>query len=326
MSSSGFRERRRTIFALTLSLVREVGFVSLFAFKYSPRPLTPALRLGDDVPEAVKSERLARLFELVDAIGSRHLSTGFVGTRQRVLVEGASKNDNGAEPGTLVQGRTERNEIMHVQGPRAASLVGQVIEVEVVRAEQALPFWESPATLSPSYSVRRSPRRRSTGRRHGPRAALCPSPWAEMAIYDFKGVRPHLGRDVFVAENATVIGDVRMGDEASIWFGVVLRGDYFPIRVGHRTNIQDNTVLHITSGTGPTTLGDDVTVGHSATSYMAARSATGASSAWGASSSTESSLATTSVRGCRVPADPAHRGTPTQLRRGTARESRSPGE
>jgi carbonic anhydrase/acetyltransferase-like protein (isoleucine patch superfamily) len=85
-----------------------------------------------------------------------------------------------------------------------------------------------------------------------------------VAVYELKGVRPTIGRDVFIAENATVIGDVHLGDEASVWFGAVLRGDYFSIRVGARSNIQDNAVVHITSGTAKTTIGDDVVVGHSA--------------------------------------------------------------
>jgi gamma-carbonic anhydrase len=85
-----------------------------------------------------------------------------------------------------------------------------------------------------------------------------------MPLYELKGVAPQLGRDVYVAEGARVIGDVHLGDEASIWFGAVLRGDYMPIRVGARTNIQDNAVVHITSGQSGATLGDDVTVGHAA--------------------------------------------------------------
>jgi carbonic anhydrase/acetyltransferase-like protein (isoleucine patch superfamily) len=85
-----------------------------------------------------------------------------------------------------------------------------------------------------------------------------------MAIYELSGLRPTLGRDVFVAEGASVIGDVHLGDEASVWFGAVLRGDYFPIRVGARTNIQDNCVVHITADRAATTVGDDVTVGHGA--------------------------------------------------------------
>jgi carbonic anhydrase/acetyltransferase-like protein (isoleucine patch superfamily) len=85
-----------------------------------------------------------------------------------------------------------------------------------------------------------------------------------MPLYELKGVAPQLGREVFVAEGARVIGDVHLGDEASVWFGAVLRGDYMPIRVGVRTNIQDNAIVHITSGQSGATLGDDVTVGHSA--------------------------------------------------------------
>jgi gamma-carbonic anhydrase len=86
-----------------------------------------------------------------------------------------------------------------------------------------------------------------------------------MALYELAGVRPVLGRDVFVADTASVIGDVHLGDEASVWFGAVLRGDYYPIRIGARTNVQDNCVVHITAGRAATTVGDDVTVGHAAT-------------------------------------------------------------
>jgi len=85
-----------------------------------------------------------------------------------------------------------------------------------------------------------------------------------MAIYELNGVRPTVGRDVFIADSAAVIGDVHLADGASVWVGAVLRGDYYPIRVGARTNLQDNVVVHITAGHAATTLGDDVTVGHSA--------------------------------------------------------------
>jgi tRNA-2-methylthio-N6-dimethylallyladenosine synthase len=131
----GFPGETEDDFAETLSLVREVGFVSLFGFKYSPRPFTPALKLGDDVPEAVKSERLARLFEAAEAQGAAHLAR-LVGTRQRVLVEGASKSEKGDPNAVRVQGRTERNEIVHVEAPGAASLVGALVEVEIVRANK----------------------------------------------------------------------------------------------------------------------------------------------------------------------------------------------
>lgn len=85
-----------------------------------------------------------------------------------------------------------------------------------------------------------------------------------MALYEFRGVRPVIGREVFVAPTATVIGDVHVGDESSLWFGTVLRGDVFPIRIGSRTNVQDGSVVHVTGGKAKTTVGDDVTVGHMA--------------------------------------------------------------
>jgi len=78
------------------------------------------------------------------------------------------------------------------------------------------------------------------------------------------GKHPELGRGVFVAETAAVIGDVVIGDESSIWYGTVLRGDVMPIRVGARTSIQDNTVVHVTSGFSGTTIGSDCTIGHAA--------------------------------------------------------------
>src|SRR5271170_6191634 len=85
-----------------------------------------------------------------------------------------------------------------------------------------------------------------------------------MAIYTFKGMTPVVGRDVLILENASVIGDVELGDEASIWFGVVVRGDYHSIRIGARSNLQDNAVVHITRDTAKTVIGADVTVGHGA--------------------------------------------------------------
>jgi gamma-carbonic anhydrase len=78
------------------------------------------------------------------------------------------------------------------------------------------------------------------------------------------GNRPQLGRGVFLAETCAVIGDVAIGDESSIWYGTVVRGDVMPIRIGARTSIQDNTVIHVTSGVSGTTIGDDCTIGHAA--------------------------------------------------------------
>jgi gamma-carbonic anhydrase len=83
-----------------------------------------------------------------------------------------------------------------------------------------------------------------------------------MTIYEHTGRIPALAEGVFVAPNATVIGDVAVGASSSVWFGAVLRGDVFPIRIGGRTNIQDNTVVHVTGGKNATTIGDEVTIGH----------------------------------------------------------------
>jgi carbonic anhydrase/acetyltransferase-like protein (isoleucine patch superfamily) len=83
-----------------------------------------------------------------------------------------------------------------------------------------------------------------------------------MPLYSYKGITPRLGKNVYVAPNATIIGDVEIGDDSSVWFGVVIRGDVFPIRIGARTNIQDNAVVHVSAQRASTTIGDDVTVGH----------------------------------------------------------------
>jgi tRNA-2-methylthio-N6-dimethylallyladenosine synthase len=126
----GFAGETDQDFAETLSLIAEIGFTSLFAFKYSPRPGTPALRLGDDVPEAVKSERLARLFELSEAQQRAHLQS-LVGTTQTVLIEGPSKSGN------MVQGRTQRNEIVHIGEARhLAHLAHGLVEVRIERANK----------------------------------------------------------------------------------------------------------------------------------------------------------------------------------------------
>ncbi len=82
-------------------------------------------------------------------------------------------------------------------------------------------------------------------------------------MIEYRGKRPKVAPSAFVAPNAILVGDVEVGAEASIWFGAVLRGDNGPIRVGARTSIQDNAVLHVSEG-GATIVGDDVTVGHCA--------------------------------------------------------------
>lgn len=82
-------------------------------------------------------------------------------------------------------------------------------------------------------------------------------------IIEYRGKRPKIAPSAFVAPNAVLIGDVEVGAESSIWFGAVLRGDNGPIRIGARTSIQDNAVVHV-SERGGTFVGDDVTVGHCA--------------------------------------------------------------
>jgi carbonic anhydrase/acetyltransferase-like protein (isoleucine patch superfamily) len=85
-----------------------------------------------------------------------------------------------------------------------------------------------------------------------------------MSIRPFNDKQPRLGNGVFVAENATIIGDVEIGNDCSIWFGTVIRGDVHFIRIGSRTNVQDNCVFHVTTGTHPTVVAEEVTVGHGA--------------------------------------------------------------
>jgi carbonic anhydrase/acetyltransferase-like protein (isoleucine patch superfamily) len=86
---------------------------------------------------------------------------------------------------------------------------------------------------------------------------------ASFMIIEYRGKRPKIAPSAFVAPNAVLIGDVEVGAESSIWFGTVLRGDNGPIRIGARTSIQDNAVVHV-SERGGTFVGDDVTVGHCA--------------------------------------------------------------
>ena len=78
----------------------------------------------------------------------------------------------------------------------------------------------------------------------------------------FKGIWPKVAEGVFVADTARVIGDVEIGEDASVWYGSVLRGDVGSIRVGARSNIQDLSMLHMSLGISNTVIGEDVTVGH----------------------------------------------------------------
>jgi len=80
----------------------------------------------------------------------------------------------------------------------------------------------------------------------------------------YRGVLPRVHPSAFIDQSAQVIGDVEIGEESSIWMCAVLRGDVHAIRVGRRTNIQDGTIVHVMTGTHPTTIGDHVTIGHGA--------------------------------------------------------------
>jgi len=83
-----------------------------------------------------------------------------------------------------------------------------------------------------------------------------------MAIYELDGLAPQLGEGAWVADSAQVIGEVQMGDHASVWYGAVVRGDCGEvIRIGNRSNVQDLSVLHADYGM-PLTIGDNVTIGH----------------------------------------------------------------
>ncbi len=123
----GFPGETEADFEETLDLVREAGFVAAFAFKYSPRPNTPSLKLEDDVPEEVKSARLQAVFDTVAAQQRPHLES-LVGSVQEVLVEGISRTDP-----TRSTGRTKRNEIVHVEG---TGLEGALIDVVIERANE----------------------------------------------------------------------------------------------------------------------------------------------------------------------------------------------
>ncbi len=84
-------------------------------------------------------------------------------------------------------------------------------------------------------------------------------------LLGYKDTFPKIDDSVFIAENATVIGDVVIGKNSSVWFNSVIRGDVNYIRIGERTNIQDGSVLHVTHKKYPLIIGNDVTIGHNAT-------------------------------------------------------------
>ncbi len=145
----GFPGETREEFAQTLELVAERRFASVYGFKYSPRPSTPAIKLGDDVSTQEKSARLAELFDLSESLRREQLAT-LVGTTQSVLVEGVGK-------GARYTGRTERNEIVHFESNRDPT--GLVLDV-VIREAFKHSLGGEPVALAPRPDTfRTAPRR-----------------------------------------------------------------------------------------------------------------------------------------------------------------------
>ena len=83
-------------------------------------------------------------------------------------------------------------------------------------------------------------------------------------IKELKGHTPKFGKNCFLADNAVIVGEVEMGDDCSIWFSAVLRGDVHFIKMGNKVNIQDNATIHTTYQKSPTTIGNNVSIGHNA--------------------------------------------------------------
>lgn len=87
----------------------------------------------------------------------------------------------------------------------------------------------------------------------------------EALILAYRGKKPCIHPSTYIAPGAVVVGEVTIGEESSVWFHCSVRGDVHSVRIGARTNIQDNAVVHVTRAVAPTDIGNDVTVGHSAT-------------------------------------------------------------
>ena len=85
-----------------------------------------------------------------------------------------------------------------------------------------------------------------------------------MLLKPVNGKSPKIGEDCFIAENATIVGDVTVGSQCSVWFNAVLRGDVHYIKIGNKVNIQDGAVIHCTYKKAPTVIGNNVSIGHNA--------------------------------------------------------------
>jgi carbonic anhydrase/acetyltransferase-like protein (isoleucine patch superfamily) len=88
-------------------------------------------------------------------------------------------------------------------------------------------------------------------------------------VRSFRGVSPRFGNGVYLAPTASVVGDVELGEEVSVWYGAVLRGDVGHIRIGRRTNVQDQACIHMSLGVSHAEIGEEVTIGHHATIHGA---------------------------------------------------------
>jgi carbonic anhydrase/acetyltransferase-like protein (isoleucine patch superfamily) len=84
-------------------------------------------------------------------------------------------------------------------------------------------------------------------------------------IAPFNNIHPTIAKTAFIADDAVIIGDVEIGEDASVWFGSIIRGDVNFIRIGERTNIQDGTIVHVSSKTHSTVIEEDITIGHRVT-------------------------------------------------------------
>src|SRR5687768_2454923 len=138
----------------------------------------------------------------------------------------------------------------------------------------------------------------------------------------FRGVVPTVDASAYVDLSAQVIGDVHLGAESSIWMNAVVRGDVHWIRIGARTNVQDGAIVHVQSGTHPTTIGDEVTIGHGAIIHGCTVEdrcliGMGATLLNGVTVGAESIVAAGSLlpEGFRVPPRTLVMGTPARIRR-----------
>ena len=83
-------------------------------------------------------------------------------------------------------------------------------------------------------------------------------------IKSIKGIEPKFGKNIYLSENAVVVGEVVMGDDCTVWFNAVVRGDVHFIHIGNKVNIQDGAIIHCTYQKAPTTIGNNVSIGHNA--------------------------------------------------------------